>query len=99
MKMKTMVELASLLNGRPIKLNDGVYTHEAGCTGEIGSRHFEVSLWNEYGGKIRVVEVTGPKGLFGYSGREIDTVNIPINPTVFDIFTAVRTAVKMSKNR
>ena len=99
MKMKTMVELAFLLNGCPIKLNDGVYTHEAGCTGEIGSRHFSVSLWGEYGGNIRVIEVTGPKGLFGYSGREVDSVKICVEPSVLDVFTAVRTAVKISKNR
>lgn len=98
MKMKTMVELAFLLSGRPIKLNDG-YTHEAGCTGEIGSRHFEVNLWDEYGGNIRVIEVTGPKGLFGYSGREVDSVKICVEPSVLDVFTAVRTAVKISKNR
>ena len=98
MKTKAIVELAFLLNGRPIKLNDGVYTNQAGCTGEIGSRHFSVLNWDKYGGKIEVVEVTGPKGLFGYAGREIDTINIPVNPTITDIFTAVRTAVKISKS-
>lgn len=98
MKMKTIMELAFLLNGRRVKLNDG-YTHQAGCNGKIGSTHFSVHNWEEYGGKIEVIEVTGPKGLFGYAGREIDTVNIPVDPTILDIFTAVRTAVKISKNR